>query len=71
MLDYALRLTHHPADMTAADLGPMRAAGLTDAEILDANQVVAYFAYVNRLVDGLGVQLESGPPYAGGDDEST
>ncbi len=48
--------------MTAAHLDPLRAAGLTDAEILDANQVTAYFAYVNRLVDGLGVALEEPPP---------
>lgn len=34
-------------------------AGLSDAEILDANQVAAYYAYANRLVDGLGVRLES------------
>ncbi|MBL4685989.1 MAG: hypothetical protein JKY37_15450 [Nannocystaceae bacterium] len=58
MLGYALALTAAPEAMTAEHLKPMRAAGLSDAEILDANQVVAYFAYVNRLVDGLGVQLE-------------
>ncbi len=58
MIAYALRLTQAPADMTAADLEPLRAAGLSDAEILDANQVTAYFAYANRVVDGLGVQLE-------------
>jgi alkylhydroperoxidase family enzyme len=44
--------------MSAEDLAPMRAAGMTDAEILDVNQVVAYFAYVNRVADGLGVPLE-------------
>ncbi len=58
MLDYALALTHRPAEITGADLLPMRDAGLADAEILDANQVVSYFAYVNRMVDGLGVELE-------------
>ena len=40
-------------------LEPMRAAGLSDAEILDTNQVAAYYAYANRLVDGLGVRLET------------
>ncbi|MEM6290167.1 MAG: carboxymuconolactone decarboxylase family protein [Myxococcota bacterium] len=60
-LDYALALTHHPAAMTPAHLQAMRDAGLDDAEILDANQVTAYFAYVNRLVDGLGVELEGDP----------
>ncbi len=57
-LAYALKLTHTPAAMTRDDLGPMRAAGMSDAEILDVNQVVAYFAYANRVVDGLGVQIE-------------
>jgi len=61
MLDYALALTHTPAAMTRAHLEPLRAAGLTDAEILDTNQVVAYFAYVNRVVAGLGVELEASP----------
>jgi uncharacterized peroxidase-related enzyme len=58
LLDYALALTRDPAALRETDLAPMRAAGLTDAEILDANQVTAYFAYVNRVVDGLGVELE-------------
>ena len=58
MLDYALALTAHPARMTRSDLQPMRDAGLDDGEILEANQVAAYFAYVNRVVDGLGVELE-------------
>lgn len=62
MLDYAMALTHRPAEMTAEHLQPMRTAGMSDAEILDANQVAAYFAYVNRMVDGLGVELESSRP---------
>ena len=36
----------------------MRAAGLSDHDILDANLITCYFAYVNRLADGLGVGLE-------------
>lgn len=59
IVDYALALTIAPAQMTESALGPMREAGLSDAEILDANQVTAYYAYANRLVDGLGVRLES------------
>ena len=56
MLDYARQLTLDPGDLTEADLAPMRAAGLTDGEILEVNQVVAYFAYANRTVSGLGVK---------------
>lgn len=44
--------------MVEADLGPMRSAGLSDREILDVNLITCYFAYVNRLADGLGVALE-------------
>lgn len=36
----------------------MRSAGLSDEAILDANLTVSYYAYVNRLADGLGVALE-------------
>lgn len=55
MLAYARRLTLEPASVTEADLEPMRAACLDDGEILEVNQVVAYFAYANRTVSGLGV----------------
>lgn len=55
MLGYARRLTLEPSAMTEADLEPMRSAGLDDGEILEVNQVVAYFAYANRTVSGLGV----------------
>ncbi len=48
--------------MAESDLGPLRQAGLSDIDILDANLTVAYFAYVNRLAQGLGVEVE---PYVG------
>jgi len=44
--------------MEEADVEALRSAGLTDRDIVDANQVVAYFNYVNRIADGLGVELE-------------
>ena len=59
---YALKLTLHPGDMAEDDLGPLRAAGLSDRDIVDLNQVVAYFNYVNRVADGLGVELEESWP---------
>lgn len=55
---YALKLTLEPWAMQERDLSPMRAAGLSDRDIVDANQVVAYYNYVNRVADGLGVELE-------------
>jgi NAD(P)H-hydrate epimerase len=48
--------------MAEADVERLRAAGLDDRAIVDANQVVAYYNYVNRVADGLGVELEGGWP---------
>ncbi|MGD9548369.1 MAG: hypothetical protein AB7V45_12600 [Candidatus Krumholzibacteriia bacterium] len=45
--------------MGPGDLDPLRAHGLDDRAIVDLNQVVAYFNYVNRIAQGLGVELES------------
>lgn len=58
LLDYAAKLTRTPAAMAKSDLKPLRSAGLSDEAILDANLTVAYYAYVNRIADGLGVALE-------------
>jgi uncharacterized peroxidase-related enzyme len=58
LLDYADKLTREPWAMTESDLVPLRSAGLDDRGILDLNQAVAYFAYVNRVADGLGVVLD-------------
>lgn len=55
LVDYAQKLTQHPAGMRVEDLEPLRREGLSDGEILEANQVIAYFAYANRTVLGLGV----------------
>lgn len=45
--------------MLPEDIAPLRTAGFSDAAILDINQVTGYYAFVNRLADGLGVPLES------------
>ena len=58
MLDYAVKLTREPWAMVEADVGALRDAGWSDAAILDINQVTGYYAFVNRLADGLGVELE-------------
>ena len=56
---YAIKLTRAPHEMVESDLVPLRALRLTDRDIVDLNQVVAYFNYVNRVADGLGVELEA------------
>ncbi|MEQ8394552.1 peroxidase-related enzyme [Thalassobaculum sp.] len=55
---YAERLTRDPSGMTSDTVEAMRAAGWDDGEILEINQVVAYFAYANRTVLGLGVNTD-------------
>ena len=44
--------------MTQNDVELLRAVGLSDRAISDATQVIAYFNYINRVVDGLGIDLE-------------
>ena len=58
MLDYAVKLTLEPWNMVEQDVQALRRAGFSDAAILDINQVTGYYAFVNRLADGLGVELE-------------
>lgn len=58
MLGYAVKLTLEPWSMNQEDVKRLRQAGFSDADILDINQVTGYFAFVNRLADGLGVELE-------------
>jgi NAD(P)H-hydrate epimerase len=55
---YARKLTRTPAAVREADVAALRQVALDDRAIVDANQVVAYFNYVNRVVEGLGVELE-------------
>ena len=59
MLNYAVKLTREPWHMVKEDVAALREAGFSDRAILDINQVTGYYAYVNRLADGLGVPLEN------------
>jgi len=58
MLRYSRKLTREPARMERADVDALRAGGFTDADVLAIAEVTGYYAYVNRLADGLGVELE-------------
>ena len=58
LLVYAGKLTTEVGAMTEADIGAVRAASVDDGEILEVNQVCAYFNYSNRLLNGLGVTTE-------------
>lgn len=59
MLRYSLKLTVTPWDMVEDDVVAMRDAGHSDTDILHITEVVGYYAYVNRIADGLNVPLES------------
>ncbi len=58
MLHYAEKLTKEPGSVAEADVKALRRAGFGDEEILQINLVVSYFNFANRIVSGLGVQLE-------------
>jgi uncharacterized peroxidase-related enzyme len=58
MLGYAEKLTRTPASIRASDVDRLRTAGLDDRAIHDVCAIVAYFGFVNRIADGLGVELE-------------
>lgn len=62
MLAYAEKLTIRPQDVTTAYIDSLRGVGFTDRDIHDICEVAAYYAYVNRIADGLGVQIESWLP---------
>jgi uncharacterized peroxidase-related enzyme len=60
LLQYSERLTVDPGGMQATHVEALRDVGLDDRAIHDAAQVTAYFGYINRIADGLGVDLEPG-----------
>lgn len=59
MLGYVEKLTLKPWEMIEDDVIQLREVGFSDAAILDINQVTGYYAFANRLADGLGLQLET------------
>ena len=62
MLRFAVKLTKTPAAVDDADTDALRSAGFSDRDILDIVEVIGYYAYANRLADGLGVETESWIP---------
>ncbi len=58
MLEYVAKLTLEPWNMVEDDVLKLRDKGFSDEAVLDIVQVAGYYAFVNRLADGLGVELE-------------
>lgn len=57
-LNYARQLTLSPSSINSSDITTLRGLSWSDGEILEINQVTAYFSYANRTVLGLGVTTE-------------
>jgi alkylhydroperoxidase family enzyme len=66
MLTYAVKLTLTPGEMSQADVERLREAGFDDRAIHDVCALTSYYAFVNRIADGLGVELEERPELTGG-----
>jgi uncharacterized peroxidase-related enzyme len=55
----AERLARDSQSVSDADVSELQRAGLSDSAIHDAVQVIAYFSYINRIADALGVEAEA------------
>jgi len=60
MLGFVDKLTRTPGEMLASDVEGLRQSGFDDRAIHDLVLVASYYAFVNRVADGLGVELEPG-----------
>lgn len=58
MLEYAAELVREPWAMSSANIDRLRRTGFSDRAILEINLVTSYMSFVNRVAQGLGVELE-------------
>jgi uncharacterized peroxidase-related enzyme len=63
LLDFAVTLTQSPSRLQKDDLDALRKHGLTDEQIVDAVHCISYFNFINRVLDGLGVDPEPSMRY--------
>jgi|SRR6516165_8560604 uncharacterized peroxidase-related enzyme len=63
ILDFAVALTKSPSRLRKDDLDALRKHGLTDEQIVDAVHCISYFNFINRVLDGLGVDPEPSMRY--------
>jgi uncharacterized peroxidase-related enzyme len=59
LLQYAEKLTLKPGEIKQADVEKLKSENIDDGQILEANQIIGYFNYVNRCLNGLGVSTEN------------
>jgi uncharacterized peroxidase-related enzyme len=60
LAEFASNLTVHPDKANETELGLLREAGFSEAELLETVQIVAIFNATNRLNAGLGVKVDGG-----------
>jgi uncharacterized peroxidase-related enzyme len=63
LLDFAVTLTKSPSGVRPDDLDALRGHGFTDEQLVDAVHCISYFNFVNRVLDGLGVDPEPSMRY--------
>ncbi len=56
---FAVKLTETPSAMNQGDVDALHAEGWSDKDVHDATQVIAYFNYINRVADALGVEVDA------------
>jgi uncharacterized peroxidase-related enzyme len=66
LLDFAVKLTREPSAVRRSDLDALRGHGLTDEQLVDTVHCVSYFNFINRVLDGLGVDPEPAMRYGQG-----
>jgi uncharacterized peroxidase-related enzyme len=63
LLDFAVKLTRAPSGTGRHDLDALRHHGFTDEQLVDAVHCISYFNFINRVLDGLGVDPEPSMRY--------
>ncbi len=69
LLDHAVKLTKQPSGVGRDDLDALRSLGFNDEQLVDAVHCIAYFNFINRVLDGLGVDPEASMRYGTGCDQ--
>jgi uncharacterized peroxidase-related enzyme len=64
LLDFPVKLTRSPWAMSRDDLDVLRRHGFNDEQMVDAVHCIGYFNFINRVLDGLGVEPEAAMRYA-------
>jgi uncharacterized peroxidase-related enzyme len=63
LLDFAVKLTESPPGIKRHDLDALRVHGFNDEQLVDAVHCISYFDFINRVLDGLGVDPEPSMRY--------